>query len=462
MLILYALGYIFTPYGDDALTRTGVIHLVSYPPSATVLVNDKINEEKTPITLSSLKQGRYRIRVEKEDYLPWQADIYINPARAEVVDPLILIPRKKEFEKLSQTAFRDMVPILKTNYVLLLQGKKVKDLSVLNIDKKDIDPVVQGETLCADAEIKDIYEQQNDTRIILRVKCDGETKVLAIDLKDDTKRYEDITFLFKQPEKIKKIIWYPNSRRYLFSWRNDAIDKVDLEKKTMISGWIDQVHGFGLTQDVVLAVNKDRMIEKKWSDDKITEDYPMPLDFQSQFDSKKMYRVEKLTKNKYLFTTEDGDFLLNQMPYRFLNEAVKGYEIDRHHRNILLWTENKIGTLKYRDNREYENIFEKGPFINWLYTRASHLKIAFLAHDGSQVLFQDKKRVYLTRVESYPNERPMEFFQVLKNTLFYYSEEKGSFYFLDRKNGSVITWKLIRDENMLELLASEKKVSVAP
>jgi serine/threonine-protein kinase len=65
----------------------GALLLTSTPPGATVKVDDRVLEERTPITLNELAPGTYRIRVERAGFEPYEAETAIaagEVARVEV------------------------------------------------------------------------------------------------------------------------------------------------------------------------------------------------------------------------------------------------------------------------------------------------------------------------------------------------------------------------------------------
>lgn len=77
VLVLFARGFKFD-LKNGQLIKTGSIVAQTDPKDAEVLLNDKKQKDKTPSTLRFLIPGDYVIKVEKENYLPWEKRLAVK------------------------------------------------------------------------------------------------------------------------------------------------------------------------------------------------------------------------------------------------------------------------------------------------------------------------------------------------------------------------------------------------
>lgn len=339
----------------------------------------------------------------------------------------------------------------------MFRGNKIKDAAVYSLSKETIKPLAVKDFTYDGAEIMHIFKQQKDTQVIVKLKHKGKNRFVIFDLTKEGTAFKDITSLFIDPDKTENVFWQPENRRYLFVRRGDIIDKIDLDAEAVTPEWVDGILGFGMGENEVFVLKKNLLITKKVSDEEKPEAYPVPLQFQAAFDARQHYKIEKLEKDIFLFIGDQGDFIVSRPPYQMIDEDIHGFEIEKKHKQVLLWTKHQIGIMQFEEDSSKDSPFEPGPAIHWLFTKASRIEKAFFAHDGSHVLFQDKDRVYLARSELYAGEKANEFFRVWEGTHFYYAEQKGSFYFLDRRNSYLISWKLIPDEVLLQFMRTSEQ-----
>jgi len=92
------LGYQFNPKLKH-FQKTGVISIRSLPSQAEVYLQDKRVDKLSPCDIRELLPGRYRIRLEKENFYPYEVNIEVKPALVSLLDAM-LIPRIKDIEKI--------------------------------------------------------------------------------------------------------------------------------------------------------------------------------------------------------------------------------------------------------------------------------------------------------------------------------------------------------------------------
>jgi hypothetical protein len=94
---------------------TGSIEITSIPPSSTIFLNE-IMKGKTPLTLSNLSFGIYRIRIEKENFETYEEKVKLTPEKSKVMVSVNLKPAPEApkeivmMEKGSATVFVKALP----------------------------------------------------------------------------------------------------------------------------------------------------------------------------------------------------------------------------------------------------------------------------------------------------------------------------------------------------------------
>lgn len=78
LVLFYSLGFDYNPK-KKAVVLQGGLYLEFIPKDATVVIDEKHYQQKSPLNLTRLLPGVYSVRVLKEQYHPWQKLIRILP-----------------------------------------------------------------------------------------------------------------------------------------------------------------------------------------------------------------------------------------------------------------------------------------------------------------------------------------------------------------------------------------------
>ncbi|GMR18881.1 MAG: hypothetical protein BMS9Abin34_003 [Patescibacteria group bacterium] len=106
-IVLYAQGFRLD-LGRGGYTKTGMILVKSVPDGARVLLDGKL-AAATDSTIPSLTEGTYRIKIEKEGYVPWEKDVEV---KAELVTGVtaLLPPLSPSLTAITQNGARLVAP----------------------------------------------------------------------------------------------------------------------------------------------------------------------------------------------------------------------------------------------------------------------------------------------------------------------------------------------------------------
>ena len=104
---LWAKGYSLSPKAGRSgyeLEKSGMILAKSLPDGAKIFVDDKL-VSATNATVSGLKGGKHRVRLEKEGFISWEKELDVPEELVLEIDA-VLIPLTPELKPLTQTGAR--------------------------------------------------------------------------------------------------------------------------------------------------------------------------------------------------------------------------------------------------------------------------------------------------------------------------------------------------------------------
>lgn len=103
-ILSFALGYKFDRR-TFKFTKTGLIFLKTQPPGASIYLDGKLLNEKTPTTLRELLPGTYRIRLELEKHYSWIQEVKVEPRKVMLLDKIILFPLRPNIKHINKQGF---------------------------------------------------------------------------------------------------------------------------------------------------------------------------------------------------------------------------------------------------------------------------------------------------------------------------------------------------------------------
>lgn len=92
LLILNASGFRYD-FQEKSLIQTGTLVLKTQPAGARVWINREEQDERTPAEIERLLPRRYSVRVEADDFHPWQKEVEVRQAEITLKE-ILLIPKR--------------------------------------------------------------------------------------------------------------------------------------------------------------------------------------------------------------------------------------------------------------------------------------------------------------------------------------------------------------------------------
>lgn len=93
LLILNASGFRYD-FQEKSLIQTGTLVLKTRPAGARVWLEQKEQDETTPAEIERLLPQRYAVRIEADNFHPWQKEVEVRQAEITLNDQILLVPKR--------------------------------------------------------------------------------------------------------------------------------------------------------------------------------------------------------------------------------------------------------------------------------------------------------------------------------------------------------------------------------
>ena len=434
LIILYAFGYIFTPQMEEGLVKTGLIHLETFPAGASISIANKRYAGQTPSTIRSLLAGKYDIKISLKGYRPWIRQAAVESGKAVAFDKILLIPEKLKTRVLIPETFEDLLPIPKTHFLLLMKSKKIRDFRVFNWKSETAVFLFSAGSPYRDAELVRSFVNQKNPFVLLEVKLREKIKFLWCRLDKEKPLIKDVSLLFPRGEP-SEIQWESGEPEYLFAFRSGNLDRLDLEKMVVYPKLLEKIQGFGLHKGKVYALRSSSMIclsfNAKKDQERVVE---KGVFLENLFHDKARFKFDFLSHDTLCFFGEKGELFANELPYRFVEQGLKGYQPDDDGKKIVLWKEKELGVLDFEKTARKKEIFERGPEIEWLLDHGNTIEQAYFVYDASHVLYRDQGEVMMAAVGE-GKLTAQKLVKLSAKSSVFYSDETGRLYYLEPSAG---------------------------
>ncbi len=100
VILSFALGYKFDRR-TFKFTKTGLLALKTQPSGASVYLDEKSLDLKTPASVTELLPGRYRLRLELEKHYPWFNEVNVDAGKVTRLEKIILFPLRPNIKQLN-------------------------------------------------------------------------------------------------------------------------------------------------------------------------------------------------------------------------------------------------------------------------------------------------------------------------------------------------------------------------
>lgn len=442
VIILYALGYIFTPKLEEGLTKTGLIHIETLPSNALISIGSRHYAERTPATVRNLLPGDYDLKISLRGYRPWLQRVKVDPGKAVSLEKILLVPQKVKARSLSAGPFEEIWPILGTRYLLLKGGRHAGDLKVFDWRSEVLRPVFSEKASFVDAKLAEVFTVRESSFVVLKIEVSGNTRFLGCQLDKEIPVLKDLTSLFPRGE-TQEILWEGDHPDYLFMLQGRDLSRLDLERMTVLPGLLSDIRGVGLFRNRIYALRGDSVIRlgcgARKGEETLVE---KGIFLENLFGTTEKYKFDFVSSNTICFYGERGELFSNALPYHFVNEGVRGYQAGTAGRKIVLWQARRVGVLDFEKPERKKEFFERGPEIEWIVEGGQDIRQAYFVNDATYVLYCDRNKVFLSRGGEYRTS-PEEVVTVRDRSGIAYVEKTGKLYYLEPSRGELMAAEIL-------------------
>lgn len=442
LIILYALGYIFTPKVEEGFAKTGLIHIETLPARGFVSIANRHYDEKTPATIRDFLPGSYDVKIHLPGYRLWKRKVEVEPGKAVNLEKVLLIPQRFKTRTLAAKPFEDLWPVPGAHYLLLKGSELAGDLKVFDWKNEVLRAVLPGTSSFVTSEIVRMFGVKQSSFIILQIETSEGMKFLGCQLDKEKPEVEDLSGVFPKGE-LREILWEGSHPDYLFALQGQDLARINLEKKEVLSNFIENVRGFGLFKNKIYTLRGSSIFRvnfnAKRGDETLVE---KGVFLENLFTGENQYKIDFVSNDTICFSGEGGEFFSNILPYRFVEEGVRGYTIDAGGRKVALWQKNRVGILNFEKPERKKEFFERGPEIEWVFEEGRDVRKAFFVCDAAYVLFCDMDELYLSRIgeRGIPSEKLVA---IREGSGFFYAEKTGKIYYLEPSRGELVSAEIL-------------------
>lgn len=434
IIILYAFGYIFTPKVEEGFAKTGLIHIETLPANASISIAKRRYADRTPATIRNLLPGECDVKVLLQGHRPWERKVKVEPGKAVNFEKVLLLPKSVKSRFLSTGFFENLWPVPETRFLLLQGTKCAGDLVVFDWKNEIFRPVLSKASAFADMELIKIFTVKGSPFVILQVRGAGGMKFLGCQLDKEASDVKNLPGFFQEGEPYE-ILWEGGHPDHLFALQGQDLSRLDLDKMRMLPGFLEKIRGFGLFKNKIYALRGSSIIRLGFSAQKGEETLVEKGVFlENLFSGADKYKIDFISNNAVCFHGERGEFFSNVLPYRFVDEGVRGYQTDSDGRKVALWQRERVGILDFEKPERKKEFFERGPEIEWIFEKGQDIHQAYFVYEAAYVLFCDQENVFLSRL----GEReipPEKLVTARKSSDVFYSEKTGKLYYLEPSAG---------------------------
>ncbi|HDZ54387.1 MAG TPA: hypothetical protein ENI19_01270 [Candidatus Nealsonbacteria bacterium] len=349
LIIFYSQGYRFD-FKTKKIFQTGAFSFKAWPQEAWISIDNKLVKKTDfffgTVYIENILPKEYRVKIEKEGYLPWKKTLEIKEKWVTENKNIFLVPENPRFNLLEEGG---------DNFFLSPDGKK----GILKKDEKDGWALIlldfEKNISSSLFQEKDFSEKDKNTdfitlewssdskRFLLKNKA-GKNQYFVIEVENEPNIFP-LDFLSMN---LSDAVFHPRDPQVILLTQNltkeDNLFSVNYKEKSLsgpiLSGflalkafdnslfWLDEE---GFLRQSNLSSNEIRQLNKK----------PLSLNPDSQ------YELFTFANDK-IFLKEDDDFyFLNQdrQSLEMISGRIKGARISPDSKKIVYFTDNEIWVL---------------------------------------------------------------------------------------------------------------------
>lgn len=435
VLILYSLGYIFNPINRQ-LEHTGIIYLSSVPRGANIYLGRSRFSEKTPAAVRQLREGTYMVRLQLRGYKPWKSSINVEAGKAAVFENILLIPYFWRPEYFSREPFRQIVAQTQgEGFFLVSKGGALGEYFIFDLEKEILKNIILPGSPFYSFDIVDIYTKEGSSRFILYGGALFNRKYLLLDIRDTAAFVKDISKLFiKKPQYLD---WEGKRGEYVFAFYPGRLDVLNIQSNSIYPNFLTDIKGYGLFGKWLYYINAEGTIQRVSLDSERQEEVSGAGNLEDKFrNAADFYNIKIINEDIVLFIGKRGGLLSNIPPYDIEETGLRGVLFDEGKDTLVYWTKHKIAFMSLSEEPEYGTRFKYKFDIETVYENGRNIEQCLRLTDA-HIIFRDNNEIFMLEIQPQGPARIEPILKVKSESSVFYSEARGSLYYLDNKAGSL-------------------------
>jgi len=336
VIILYTAGYRYN-FQTNRIQKTGILILKSNPAGANIYLNEKLRTEKTPARIANLLPDDYIIKIEKENFYPWQKTLSLESSMTTFAENITLFEKTLPAEVVeTNSELFSLAP--NKEKIIYLDGKETGDeVWLLNFRNNKNNLIYR-------------LSEAKSNVVNLEWSNDNQKILITVDFSDTTQSHKYIMVNTGNGE----ISVYQKLSDFYFTFRGvptniaDANRLPDLDVSAGYSGVVAVLDKKTKNLSVVRPTSLDSLFETKadqiaWS-----------------ADGKKLIYTIDFEIWIYNFSTEEKTFIS-----RYGQEIKKINWVNENYIAVLLGGTVKIVELDERDQRNAVDILTPAEINNF-------------------------------------------------------------------------------------------------
>ena len=263
-ILSFALGYKFNPR-TLTFTKGGLILIKSQPAGAAVYLNGELLRDKTPVTLSELLPGDYKIELVLEGHYPYAGTVPVAAGKVSRLEKVILFALRQDVEQLNTEQISSFI-VDRPRSLVYHMDKETNRIYRSNLDGRQFEFVNEFKPLVPPPKR---WELSPDRQSLL---CFNVHSVAVVDLRPPKERLPaERSYVLEFPaDVINDVFWYSDSyhivlvanKRVMIAEAqpgSEPVTLVALNKKNA-SGYYD------VESDTLYFLDAEKAADGQWYD----------------------------------------------------------------------------------------------------------------------------------------------------------------------------------------------------
>ncbi len=447
-IIIMAFGYRLE-YKEATFVETGIISIKSYPDKAEISLNNKLYGSKTPLWISGLIPGKYKINLSKEGYYSWTKTLDVNPRMVTKAEEILLLPthvtsesifRNREvLDFITSKNFKGVIALTRTPdnimefYLVLSNEPEPRVIFVKDSNFFDHE-------FTKNLKLESI--SKGNTYLLVSIPKGSLIDYYAIKIEDGQVIHINKNFFIK-PSDVK---WSESEDSVLYFIQDRYIGRIVLnEEKGFLSAF--KCDSFGLVEDRIYLFDRaERSVsftDKDLKDINVInkDDYLTNLLFtKSKSDSYKILMNSNFLNifrdSVAVLLSSSGEMYLMR-PFYYLDNSVKYAIFSGDGTRIVYYNGKKIIYYNLTIPEESKDMyFTPVPSKEDIYTPNRTVSDLFFFVDDNHILFNEGKNFIVTELDGREKRNYYTIYSRNIEDKFYFSDSDERMYFIDTEKST--------------------------